>query len=72
MDMNVIFQICVALAFMGVAVWAVRALAQYLPGPLPVIITVFIVLICCIWILNMIGGFGGDFGHIGHVGHPCG
>lgn len=74
MDIGFIFQILVAIAIVGVICWAIRALAAYLPGPLPVVIQVFVVLFFCLWLLSLFGGFGegGFIGHRGHISGPCG
>lgn len=69
-DLTIVFQFLILLAFVIVICWAVRSLAQYLPGPLPVIIQVFVVLIACVVLLNMVGGFEG--GHMGRIHGPCG
>lgn len=70
MDLTVVFQFLILLVFVIVICWAVRSLAQYLPGPLPVIIQVFVVLIACAVLLNMVGSFNGS--HFGHIHGPCG
>lgn len=68
MDVNMPFTFLIGLAIVGVVCWAVGQLSQYLPGPLPVIIRVFVVLIFCLWLLGWFSG--GPIWH-GHIS-PCG
>lgn len=57
--MDFLITFLIAIAIVCVICWAVQQLASMLPGPLPKIIQVFVVVIFCIWLLTNIPGLIG-------------
>jgi hypothetical protein len=60
--MEFLITFLIALAIACLLCWAVNQLGSMLPGPLPRIIQVFVVVIFCIWLLTNIPGLLGH-GH---------
>jgi biotin transporter BioY len=61
-DINFLVTLIVLLVVVGMLLWCVQRIPG-LPGPIPIVIQILIVLVFALYILDHLGTFSGHSGH---------